>query len=226
MEFQLTLDKSKEKLIDPIRMLIRKALLTSLERYAVIGVAIKYGDVPCCAMNPISTSTTTPFDIALELSKYNVFLSPDKVKENILNNANNEVTDFLIYECRFNDISTLKVSDFGDIIEPMDSYSDKVIATFNSPISFDIELYISLITGDISRNESNSIIESNINFNVGSSIVCSMPGVLFPGTIVTKSDSSGLGLSVALEVPESFENQISSLISKDIPEIFQTFAST
>jgi hypothetical protein len=228
VELTLKFKENHKKLVDPVCMIIRKALLTSIRRYAVIGMLISSDISDYKVMEPIGTSTVTPMDIATEFSKYNVYVSEralSSLKDNVNSfsgNSPKNSSTYVTYVKTLNSIKEIRMSDFFDIIEDMESYHDIVLARFNQEVTLKITLYIAPIDGDIDRMESNSIIESESSYlDADMHSIFTLPGVLFPSNInILKEVSDSTEVTIVVDVPESMQEQIVTLISKEISEIF------
>lgn len=246
MKFYLKFKENQKKLIDPVCMVVRKALLTSLRRFAIIGVVVhkdNNGELSSYnIMDSIEGNTITPLDFAVSLSKNKVYIKEDVVTLSEDGNhyevsydgqgsieVNNDA--YIVYTRRLSNCREIKISDFSDIIEPMDTYKDTVLARFNDSINIVVTFYIADISSDIDRMESKSVIESADSNNDKIPIV-TLPGVLLPSDIIIERDDVNLDATFTIDVPHndspahySLELQIKRLIKSDISEIFASLVS-
>lgn len=219
-------------LIDPIFMVIRKSVLTALNRFAVIGISVSSGDNNYSIMENIGKNTINPMDIGLSLSKHTpyvrkdvIYTEGDKIIANLADSTDSSCVvysnTYIKYE-KYLNVRSLMLSNFSDILEIEE---DAEIVRFTSEIPLKISLYIANIHKDTDSKETLSIIDSvSVNGDEESSKVepiFNLPGVLFPGKISYRVDVSDyLTAEVSFEAPNSMKNDIENLIKTEISEIF------
>lgn len=227
MLIEYKMPKGFYKLREPIMNVIRKTLLTTGTRPAIVGCYVGHPNLTSVNhLGVIEGSTVTPMDIAIKISSYHLYVRPSAVSYSGSNITSIDTSmqyiddDNIIvdYSKSFDNIKRLTVGDLGSDIFLMEDGSkdltNEVIAEFPSPVSFTLHLAITIIDGDKSNKETEAILPESF-FPLPANL---MNSKIFFDIPEDEPDT----LRVKFYMPDFMSDMITDNLCNKLSDIFQT----